>query len=360
MWSTTLRYPSTQDSSAVSRNDLVAQQLDNSRLSIRDRLYTLFTSYSEYANFSNEAWYPNDGNSYDSLESVHDQIHGLVGSGGHMSYIDVAAMDPIFYLHHTNVDRAFAIWQALYPDSFVVPTASKYGTYTTSPGDIEDSQTRLTPFHTDSTGDFWTSDSSRSTGAFGYTYPELPFWTANNDPDAYQASIRSKINDLYGSTAPATITKRSPKAHGLSERESPVDPTEQSTPQNLTVPSKPDVYREWIANMRVQKFALSGSFFVHIFLGDFNPDPAQWSFDPNLVGTHCFFTASKDCIKCRNLGSLQVSGSIPMTTALLAAIEGGKLKSLEPVDVEPFLKKELHWRITLVSLSIPPDFRVRC
>ena len=102
MWPSTLRYPtSSSDPNATSQNDLVSQQLDNNRLSYRNRLYNLFTAYPEYTNFSNKAWIPNgDGGNYDSIESVHDQIHGLVGSGGHMSRVEYSAFDPIFYLHH--------------------------------------------------------------------------------------------------------------------------------------------------------------------------------------------------------------------------------------------------------------------
>lgn len=48
----------------------------------------LLENYPTYSHFSNEAWYPDDAGSYDSLESLHDQIHGLVGTnGGHMAYV---------------------------------------------------------------------------------------------------------------------------------------------------------------------------------------------------------------------------------------------------------------------------------
>lgn len=39
----------------------------------------------------------------------HNYIHGFVG--GEMSDPDVAAYDPIFYPHHVNIDRIWAIWQ---------------------------------------------------------------------------------------------------------------------------------------------------------------------------------------------------------------------------------------------------------
>lgn len=257
-----------------------------------------------------------------------------------MSFIDASAFDPVFYLHHTAVDRAFAIWQALYPDSYVEPEPSTFGTFTTNQGAIEDVNSGLTPFHTDTTGDLWTSVGARSTGVFGYSYPELPFWTESSDPAAYQASLRSKINDLYGQTA--TLAKRSL----ISDR------TTQYGPQNATTGGT--THREWIANTRARKFAMSGSFFLYIFLGDPNPDPTQWGSDPNLVGSTFFFGGS--CTSCPNRDSALVSGAVPLTTPLLNSIRSGHLASLEPNDVEPYLKTNMHWRVSVVDgTTLPAD-----
>jgi tyrosinase len=86
-WPSTLRYPSDSSPNAQSRNNLVEEQLRNNRLSYRDRIYNLFTAYNNYTEFSSKAWFPSDGGNYDSIESVHDQIHGLTGNGGHMGYV---------------------------------------------------------------------------------------------------------------------------------------------------------------------------------------------------------------------------------------------------------------------------------
>ncbi|QRV97160.1 tyrosinase [Ceratobasidium sp. AG-Ba] len=51
-----------------------------------------------------------------SLESSHNQVHVTVGGIGHMSDNDTAGFDPIFYLHHCNVDRLLSFWQHIYPD----------------------------------------------------------------------------------------------------------------------------------------------------------------------------------------------------------------------------------------------------
>ncbi len=41
---------------------------------------------------------------------VHDNIHGEIGHGGDMSHLETAALDPIFWLHHCNIDRLWDIW----------------------------------------------------------------------------------------------------------------------------------------------------------------------------------------------------------------------------------------------------------
>lgn len=46
-----------------------------------------------------------------------------------MAYPEVAGFDPVFWLHHANVDRLAAMWQVLNPDSFIVPTVNAYGSY---------------------------------------------------------------------------------------------------------------------------------------------------------------------------------------------------------------------------------------
>ncbi|KAF3202438.1 hypothetical protein TWF679_010832 [Orbilia oligospora] len=46
------------------------------------------------------AWNGGNSGNQDSIESIHDLIHGLVGGQGHMAIVDTSAMDPIFWLHH--------------------------------------------------------------------------------------------------------------------------------------------------------------------------------------------------------------------------------------------------------------------
>ncbi|RUS20032.1 hypothetical protein BC937DRAFT_86547 [Endogone sp. FLAS-F59071] len=69
--------------------------------------------------------FSNHTNGHYSLESVHDSLHDSLhdtvgGNGGHMAYADVAAMDPIFFLHHANVNRLLAIWQVASGDKWMI------------------------------------------------------------------------------------------------------------------------------------------------------------------------------------------------------------------------------------------------
>lgn len=53
-----------------------------------------------------------------AIEEPHGSVHVWVGgSRGDMSSVPRAAYDPIFWSHHTNVDRQWAIWQRCQPNS---------------------------------------------------------------------------------------------------------------------------------------------------------------------------------------------------------------------------------------------------
>jgi tyrosinase len=57
-------------------------------------------------------------------------VHGLVGGGdqttlGLMSWPDFAGLDPIFYLHHANIDRLWDVWKKI-PTSKGDPAQAKW------------------------------------------------------------------------------------------------------------------------------------------------------------------------------------------------------------------------------------------
>jgi len=322
-----------------------------------------------------------------------------------MGVVDFAAFDPVFWMHHANCDRLFALWQALNPLSYVISKVNAAGTFATQRGTLETVDSPLAPFWK-SEGVFWTAADARDTRNLNYTYPELINW-ANLDPKVRNNRIRSDINALYGRTAPwgtmnsglfnvapsvptlkpavstfgtlptggtagtprtpavaappaagapaqqpvnAPIDAASSSASGVSKKVAEVAPDSFEIDSAPTAPNDNKHYNEWIANITVEKYAAKTTFFVYIFLGDFNPDPAKWGEDPNLVGTHVVFANNIEvtgCANCRDQAEQHklVTGTIPLTGALGDRLGKDKIGSLEPAEIVPLLKKDLHWRI---------------
>ncbi|EPS35849.1 hypothetical protein H072_10709 [Dactylellina haptotyla CBS 200.50] len=184
-------------------------KLANIGTNIKNRVYNLLTAYTDFATFSNKGTTTAVNGQLDSLESVHDVIHATVGgSQGEMGYVDYAAHDPLFFLHHTNIDRLFAIWQVVHSNSsksYLTSTdryTNNYGTYALRGGIVENSQTGLAPFRKTSSA-YYTSDDVKSTKSFGYVYPETVDW--DKPADNFVAWVIAQVNNKYGSGAPAGI-----------------------------------------------------------------------------------------------------------------------------------------------------------
>jgi tyrosinase len=121
-----LRQPSSDISpEAVSLPDVSDEMIQRHSEQLKTGIMSLFPktlfSLDPWNHFSNDNWtkvHPQQG-TMSSLESIHDSIHGYVGGSGHFGTISVAAFDPIFWLHHCQIDRLFALWQAVYPNVYV-------------------------------------------------------------------------------------------------------------------------------------------------------------------------------------------------------------------------------------------------
>ncbi|KAI1261009.1 Di-copper centre-containing protein [Xylariaceae sp. FL1019] len=359
-WNETKRapFPSTAPD-AISNNSAVAIALDAHLPSYQQRLYNLFANYGNYTRFSNEAWIGSTNNgSFDSIESLHDSIHTIGGGQwGHLAIIAYSAFDPLFFLHHTNVDRIFAMWQILYNDTYVVPTAANYSTHTQDVGVVEDIDTPLTPFFANTTS-FWTSDMIRDHTAFGYTYADV----ANKS----RGDVVGIINRMYTDYSPATISLRETwqeleEAHRFSVDQvlRPKGQKRFLSARALAwqydgqshIPSKAvftgNSYREWIANIAVKKHALKTSFLIYLFLGSVPGDSSTWPTSDNLVGSLGVFAGNK---VMKNEGL--ITGTIPLTSALMRMVATGHISGLDTEDVEPFLKSTLKMRIALINGTV--------
>lgn len=248
------------------------------------------------------------------------------------------------------------MWQVLHNNTYVVPQPSVYSSHTTSPGDVEDSQTPLTPFFSNETH-FWTSDTARDHQVFGYTYADV----ANKS----RSDVITSINRLYGKSSPASMfmkiseSQRQTNKHderlshrGLHRMGGLSWNIQTSAHPSISAVFDGSKYREWIANLRVNKHAMGGSFNIYLFIGEVPSDPSSWPVASSLVGTLGVF-AHKGAHGHRGVhshsSSRKVTGTIPMTSALMNMVTSGNISSLHTGDVEPFLRSNLEFRISLAN-----------
>ena len=129
-----------------------------------------------------------------NLEGIHDTVHAFVG--GDMGFVDRAAFDPLFWLHHCNVDRLMAMFQAAKPGLTVTP-APRSPTFALGGPGPDDINTPLYPFrHPDARE--WTStdvSTAESIFTYGYAYPEVPSGRSGSD---LQAHAIEQARKLYG------------------------------------------------------------------------------------------------------------------------------------------------------------------
>jgi tyrosinase len=111
------------------------------------------TSFADLATSAQAALTNDDFDDFqNALNSVHGSVHVRVS--GHMGSVAYAGFDPIFWLHHANVDRLWSIWQNSHPGA--TPPAEQ--------------SLSLDPFtRPDSTAMYVGSD-MESTDALGYRY----------------------------------------------------------------------------------------------------------------------------------------------------------------------------------------------
>jgi tyrosinase len=204
-WQVTLRYPNSNANTASSTTTSATNAFNNVRASLQDQVYQMFSTCKSFAGFASDNSGAASTRCSISLEGIHNTIHTTLGgpgsasvSAGHMTYLSTAAFDPGFWLHHMNVDRLFALWQGINPNSYGASQAAPHATWTIPAGSVQDANSPLTPFHRNTNGDFWTSNQVRDWKVFKYTYPEF------SNSDGSSKAIMSAVNKLYGPGATAT------------------------------------------------------------------------------------------------------------------------------------------------------------
>ncbi|KAF5391307.1 hypothetical protein D9757_001938 [Collybiopsis confluens] len=363
-WPTTLRHPHISGPKAKDDVTELKQALTSAGPQIRTKTYNLLTRVHTWPAFSNHT--PGDGGSAsNSLEGIHDGIHVDVGGNGHMSDPSVAAFDPIFFMHHAQVDRLLSLWSALNPGVWVTNGPSGDGTWTI-PAD-----TNLTPFwSTQST--YWISANVTDTSKMGYTYPEF-----NNlnmgDSAAVKAAIARQVNTLYGgggrfnvfsnlaATSPQISSASSPPAAPVAHAASTGKSTTREIPASDGDDEEAQVslastqghreskdIREWSARVHIKKYEVGGSFKVLFFLGNVPNEPREWITSPHFVGAfHGFVNSTPGrCANCRRGQDVVLEGFVHLNEGIAKL---SHLNSLDPHVMESYLKENLHWRVQKTS-----------
>lgn len=316
---------------APSNNSAVNQDLLSHLVENQQRLYNLFSSYTNYTIVSNEGW-AEDTSQYDSFESLHDNIHAMLGGDdGHMTIVPFSGFDPLFFLHHCMVDRLYALWQALNPDAWIDPQVARINSYTTSVGDVLDSSSDLTPFYASSNGTFWNSDMLRDPAALGYTYPEISEMSFSNRSSisAGRSGLISAITKQYGAHSISRSSGRSghSRTHKSTNRRN-----ESSTSQPVDeLISEQGQYREWVANIRVQRHGL-GPFSIKLDLVD--------GCHVGSMGVFASPPAMAGLMKMAP-GAEYIASAMPLTKMLVDKVTNGTIVSLNTEEVSSYLGSNL-------------------
>lgn len=247
-------------------------------------------------------------NDYQSnAEGIHGGVHVDVGGG--MSFVSVSAFDPIFWLHHSNVDRLWAMWQATHPGVYLQPEPGS-PTFALS-GDGQDTiTTPLYPFR-NANGQEWNSDQIKRAEdifTYGYAYPEVP---QGRSTESLRRFTCRQINRLYGE--PQTSDRKvAASFRGLASGAARV----------------PNARREWTANVLFKPSELRGPHRIRFYLGN------------ELVGRLGVFTDDKPDAG----GDRQANFTVPLTRGLV-----DRNIALRAEEAAPALSGDLRWEIEKVG-----------
>ncbi|KAM3455655.1 hypothetical protein NHJ6243_008450 [Beauveria neobassiana] len=302
---------------------------DYQNMTIKDSVFRLLTEQytTKYVHFSTTRWYEDDPDvktkkkkeqnpagdkmikSYMNLEHLHNNIHWLVGGDdegpyGHMFSVPVAAFDPVFWLHHCNIDRLLHLWQSANPGNWFHQKKGRQPDR--SP------QQPLIPFHiSGDRGDFYDSNKVRNVDALNYSYDYMDEIT-----DEYGDMIPEKshlyINKLYG-----------PPENAFKDCRRELDP---------------------VINVVYDRYAFNGrAYFLLFFLGDVDRT-VSWKKQTCLIGSIYTFTpiVTQDNVVCSNGYEQQKAhvlsrAQIPITRVVPSQ------KREERDEAKNYLTKNLKW-----------------
>jgi hypothetical protein len=235
----------------------------------RQNTYNLF-SIPTFREFSSTAFTAGgQPNAWTSVESIHNQVHAALGgrgvtpgSAGHMTTVDYSSFDPIFWLHHVQVDRLGAMYQATHPGQVVTPQpATPVFARQVNAQTMDTIDTPLWPFRKPNR-QYYTSRDVSTAGSIwdlGYAYPEIPVSYRERSQQDLESFVASRINALYApaSALPAApalirnvIVEKSPKDsqyQAVTEDSTAAKPAADAS-SAIAAPGNGKTTREWLCH----------------------------------------------------------------------------------------------------------------
>ncbi|KAL4915885.1 common central domain of tyrosinase-domain-containing protein [Aspergillus aurantiobrunneus] len=319
-----------------------------------EMVYRLLTVPLEYSSFATTAQLSEDQSVANdiNLEYIHNNVHGWVGGdfNGHMSQIPVATFDPLFWLHHCNIDRIFALWQGLNPENWFekAQVNAFFQEIIGMPNGSEITpETGLRPFHKDTKGALLTPNDVRWWYTLGYSYPELQTWKEEYNHEGLHSAtflddLRKTINELYGVSRRALIDTTT-ALNGVEYLDDAV--------KSL----------DYAFSIRYHKYAFGGTpFWIRLYLSQ---DGVTRNPTLDLI-TEVFNFSQKPedragnlaCANCKSnqLANLKSTANISITPVLVALLKAGKdLTSLTKDTVLAYLQKRAYWRVFRAGEEVP-------
>ncbi|KAK2609426.1 hypothetical protein N8I77_002923 [Diaporthe amygdali] len=375
-WAESKRCP---DANGNSHQEIADAQLAKVAKSFKSSTFDAITHVTNFDQFTTQAWRPKQPvKAYSSVEGMHNTIHDYTGTNdsvdqnkqyGNMSDVQASSFDPIFWLHHVNCDRLTAIWQAMNPNCTIDEFPSLTDRFVKRSGSVEGGTSNLEPWHKSSAhsmADYYVANDTKeliSTFDAGYCYPETPLDLLKKS-DQMKAYATQQVYKLYAppSLVPpsqklanvATINAKSTNGAPANGKQSdslpPINSRHQESAADHNGSSANHDTNHWQVFLRVKNFALTGTWGIHIFLGELPASTADWLLSDNRAGTVTMLSnrSRQNCANCVSQAEsgILVTGSVPLNEEL----EERGLDVGDIAAVVAYLKENLSWRVVKVSL----------
>ncbi|KAM0425576.1 hypothetical protein ACHAPT_009107 [Fusarium lateritium] len=313
--------------------------------------------------------------SYLSLEAIHNTVHVSYSSFsdetktkyawqvftggsnfetgvGHMSDVPVAAFDPIFWLHHCQIDRLLAMWQSLNWNLWWDQAASQNPSSNPNLGKdkpIEADTTPfddLKPFHKyDGKPDYWNSNDCRDWTKLGYQYDSLV-------PDAAAVMPNGDLDEQHYKTDLLAYVERTYPGAGLVVKKIRSPGTGIDAPDGL-LEETGEPFPDYIINVVYDRYALGGiSYSIKFWLGGPEDRNETHFVQENYIGEVFTFTGSFSeteggCENCKLQAKNKVLSlsQVPITIPVFNHIydEGKDHPVKDFNEVDEYLKLHLRW-----------------